>query len=57
MNEWMKTNSIISEVRLPSDYFTANELFNHGQIIYLIYASFSSFVKVIINNSIGCCEN
>lgn len=30
MNE---TNTMISGLRLPSDYCTTNELFNHGQII------------------------
>lgn len=45
-----------SVARLPSDYFTTNELFTQGQIIYLIYASICSFVKVTINNIIGCCE-
>ena len=53
--EWMKTNIMVSAARLPSDDFTTNELFNHGQI-YLIYASICSFVKVIINNSIGGSE-
>lgn len=52
INEW-KANTMVSGARLPSDYSTTSEQFNLGQIISLTYVSISSFVKKIINNSIG----